>query len=231
VSVRDPLLAIVETLAQRGRPPGTRPVSCFVALGDSFTAGTGCAPGERWADRLAQSLRAVHHGMGYRNLAAHGAASEDVLAQVPRALQLEPDLITAICGANDVLSTVRPDVDAYASSLSAILERLRRGAPGAALLTATTPESWRFLELRRRTRARVVEGIRRVNEATRAVARAHGVECLDVAGHPGLADARNFSPDGLHPSAIGHARAAAEFAGVIHSRFGIASAMTMKEEP
>jgi lysophospholipase L1-like esterase len=229
MSLRDPFVTIAESLAAARRTQGPRELFCYVALGDSFTAGTGCAPGESWADRLAASLRAAHSPLGYYNLAAEGAMSVDVLGQVGPALQLEPDLVTVVCGANDVLTSVRPDVEGYAARLANILERLRAGLPSVAILTATSPEHWRFLELRPRTRARVLGAIRDINEATRSVAREHGVPCLDVANHPGLHEAENFNDDGLHPSPLGHARAAIEFARALHSHFGIESATTRKE--
>ena len=72
--------------------------------------------------------------------------------------------------------------------------------------------AWDFLELGPRTRARLERGIARFNAATRAVAADHGVPCLDVADHPGLAEPENFVADGLHPSALGHRQAAAGFA-------------------
>jgi lysophospholipase L1-like esterase len=224
---KDPLVAIAESLAAAGR---ARQPSCYVALGDSFTAGKGCAPAERWADRLASSLRAVHSPLSYRNLAVDGATSDGVLEQVGPALQLEPDLVTVICGANDVLRSVRPDVDGYAATLATIFDRLRAALPRVAILTATSPEHWRFLELRPRTRARVVNGIGAVNEATRDVAAARGVPCLDVTDHPGLSEPENFSPDGLHPSPAGHAKAAVEVALALHAHFGIQSATTNQEE-
>jgi phosphatidylinositol alpha 1,6-mannosyltransferase len=198
-----------------------RRVSSFVALGDSFTAGKGCAPGESWADRVAASLRDHEPRLTYRNLAADGATSDAVLGQVSEALQLEPDLVTVICGANDVLRSVRPDVDHYARTLERILDRLRGALPGGAILTATSPESWRFMELGPRTRARVTDGLGRVNGATRAIAAGRGIPCLDVVDHPGLADRANFSADGLHPSPSGHERAAWELARVLHDEFGI----------
>jgi lysophospholipase L1-like esterase len=208
---------------------GTRPVSCYVALGDSFTAGTGCRPGERWPDRLAAGLRVRNPGLTYRNLAQEGASSEAVLDQVGPALQLEPDLVTVICGANDVLLTVRPDIDGYRRRLAQILDRLRSALPGVAILTATSPQGWRFLELGPRTRARVEGGLSRVNEATREIAVGRGIPCLDVVDHPGLEDAANFAADGLHPSPAGHARAAREFAAALRANYGIETA-TPEEE-
>ncbi|MGH2962106.1 MAG: SGNH/GDSL hydrolase family protein [Solirubrobacterales bacterium] len=214
MSVEDPFALMARHLPKRS-------VSSYAALGDSFTAGTGCAPGEAWPDRLASALRARNPSFEYRNLASEGATSDAVLGQVGAALQLEPDLVTVVCGANDVLRRVRPDVDGYAETLAEILGRLRAALPAAAILTATSPEGWRFMELGPRTRARVVAGIRRANEATRMVAADRGVPCLDVVDHPGLADRTNFSPDGLHPSSVGHERAAREFADVLRVEFGI----------
>lgn len=216
----DPFALMARHLGKRGDDE-QRTVSCFVALGDSFTAGTGCDPGESWADRLATSLRARDPRLTYRNLAEDGATSEEVLAQVGPALQLEPDLVTVICGANDVLRTVRPDVRFYARTLERIFDRLRAGLPGVAILTATSPEAWRFMELGPRTRARVTDGIRRVNEATRKISARLGIPCFDVVGHPGLEDATNFSADGLHPSPAGHERAASEVTRVLRDDLGI----------
>jgi lysophospholipase L1-like esterase len=197
-------------------------VAAYVALGDSFTAGRESIAAERWADRLAAGLRAVNPDLVYRNLAVDGASSAGVLEQLPQALALEPDLVTVICGANDVLLTSRPDVEGYERRFSEILERLRSGmGPEAAILTATAPESWHFMELRPRTRARLVKALFDLNAATLAVAARHDVLCLDVADHPGLADRANFSADGLHPSALGHERAAEEISLALSAHFGI----------
>jgi lysophospholipase L1-like esterase len=200
-----------------------RAVGTYVALGDSFTAGRESAPGERWADRLAGGLRAVNPDFTYTNLAVDGADSAAVLEQVPVAIELEPDLVTVICGANDVLLTSRPDVAGYERRFAEILERLREAAPEAAILTATAPEGWHFMELRPRTKARLTRALTDLNAATRAVAARHDVPCLIVAGHPGLTERDNFSADGLHPSARGHERAAREIALSLQANFGIPS--------
>jgi lysophospholipase L1-like esterase len=203
-------------------PARGRVVSTYVALGDSFTAGRESADGERWADRLAAALRAVNPGLVYRNLAADGASSADVLEQVPEARARPPHPGTGICGAPDVLLTSRPDVAGYERRFAEILERLRAAiGPEAAILTATAPESWHFMELRPRTKARLVKALSDLNAATRSVAAGHRVPCLNVAGHPGLTDRANFSADGLHPSAAGHERATREIALSLRAHFGI----------
>ncbi len=207
-------------MSERAIPRG-RVVSTYVALGDSFTAGRESADGERWADRLAGRLRAVNTDLTYRNLAVDGASSADVLGQIPPALALKPDLVTVICGANDVLLTSRPDIEGYERRFSEILERLIDAVPEAAILTATAPESWHFMELRPRTKARLVKALSDLNAVTRTVAARHRVPCLNVAGHPGLTDRANFSADGLHPSAQGHERAVQEIALSLGAHFGI----------
>lgn len=212
----DPFAEIARALAPDSTDPEPPPViRSYAALGDSFTAGTGSAPGECWADRLAAELAERRPGLVYRNLGVEGATSSQVLDQLGPALQLEPDLVTVVCGANDVLFSVRPDAHAYARRLSGIFRRLRAALPAVRLATATAPERWDFLDLGPRTRQRLERGIVRFNAATRAVADAHEIPYLEVAGHPGLGDAENFVADGLHPSAAGHQQAAVAFARLL----------------
>lgn len=183
-------------------------MTTYVAMGDSFTAGLEPEKG-RWPDELARALGPDTH---YENLATVGATSEHVeREQLPRAIELEPDVVTLVCGANDVLESTRPDPETYAARLSRMFGRLRRAAPHAEILTATYPDLSRFLDLRPRSRARVVKGMRRFNEASRAVARRHGIVLLEGSDHPAARHRATFAEDGIHPSPEGHRRAAAEF--------------------
>lgn len=199
-----------------------RIISSYVALGDSFTAGRDSIDAERWADLLAAGMRRVNPDLRYANLAVDGATSAEVLdLQVGPGLALEPDFVTVICGANDVLLATRPDVSGYAERIDAILSRLREGAPEAALVTATAPESWHFMEMRPRTERRLIEATTELNEITRVAAERYGVLCLPVAGNEALRDPDTFSADGLHPSSAGHRFAAEQAAIVLRRRFGI----------
>ena len=199
-----------------------RVVRAYAALGDSFTAGRDSIDAERWPDLLAAGMRRVNPDLRYENLAVDGATSAEVLdRQVEPALALEPDLLTVICGANDVLLATRPDVSGYAERIDKILSRLREGAPEAALVTATAPETWHFMDLRPRTERRLIEATTELNELTRVAAKRYDVLCLPVAGHELLKDPDTFSADGLHPSSAGHRYAAEQAAIVLHQRFGI----------
>ena len=213
----DPYAVIARVLRESPATEARLSYACYVALGDSFSAGTGCEPGKAWPDLLARTLRRRSPDLVYSNLGQEGARSDDVVEQSSVAVQLEPDLITVVCGANDALLSVRPDPDAYARNLTRIFRRLRGAVPSASIVTATSPERWNFLELGPRTQRRVTEGIAGINEATRRVAADHEIPCLDVASHPGLFDAENFGEDGLHPSAAGHAHAAACFIQLIET--------------
>ena len=180
-------------------------VRCYAALGDSFTAGTNS--GIRWPDAVAESLAVAR----YENLAWDGATSEDVeREQLEPALALEPELVSLVCGANDVLYSVRPSPQEYAERLARMFARIRGAAPDAAVVTATYPDIGRFLELRERSRARVRRGIADFNEVCRSVARRHDVLCLDWADHPDTTRPDYRGEDGFHPSEEGHRRAAAE---------------------
>ena len=199
-----------------------RAVRAYAALGDSFTAGSDSIDGDRWADLLAAGMRRSNPELRYENLAVDGATSAEVLErQVGPGLALEPDLVTIICGANDVLLSTRPDVATYAKNFEEILRQLREGAPEAMLVTATAPEGWQFMELRPRTEARLIEATKELNDVTRTAAKRYDVECLPVAGHPALRDPATFSADGLHPSSTGHQTVARESAIYLSARLGI----------
>lgn len=224
MTVVDPLARIARVISdQRDFEARGRELSLYVAIGDSFTAGTGCEAGAAWPSQLARALRRRHPSLELRNLAFDGATSTDVLErQLPEALELEPDLVTVVCGGNDILRSTRPDVDGYEDRLGSILERLHDGNRSVRIATATAPEGWDFLALGPRTRARVEAGLAALNQATRRLARRFAVPCLEVAGHPELANPANYASDGLHPSANGHRRTARAFAELIREHHGIA---------
>jgi len=205
-------------LFSRGR---RRQVSTYVAMGDSFTAGNGCPPAERWPDLLVSDLRSDRPDLQYFNLARDGAGSADVLEQVPEALRLQPDLVTLVCGANDVILALRPDVQVAGSRLELIIDRLRQGSPGVAIVTATYPEQWVLEGFGPRTRAKINTGMSSLNQTIREVSASRMVPCLDVVDHPGIGDPLNYEPDGIHPSAEGHRHAASEFGQALDRYFSI----------
>jgi phosphatidylinositol alpha 1,6-mannosyltransferase len=192
-------------------------VDCYVAIGDSYTAGA--EPGApRWADDLARALP----GCRYLNLAVTGATSGDVLAhQLEPAIEAAPDLVTVVCGANDVIHTTRPDIAAFGANFTRLLGQLRSRLPEVHLVTATYPDFSRFLPMRPRTRSRVARGLAAINETIRVQARVHDAACLDFDAHPERGERANFAADGFHPSAAGQRKTARAFALGLRDHFGI----------
>jgi lysophospholipase L1-like esterase len=176
----------------------------YVAIGDSFTAG---APGQegRWPDELAAALRPA----AYHNLGVAGATTAEVAdGQLAGCVELDPDLVTVVCGVNDVLLSVRPDIDAHAAGLERIFSTIREQLPGAVVVTVTTPPIAEHIGLRPRSRRRVESGVSRLNEVTRTLAERYGVLCLEWGDHPLARERQNFAADGFHPSLTGIRRAA-----------------------
>lgn len=176
----------------------------YVAIGDSFTAGV---PGldARWPDELAAALAPAE----YYNLGVAGATTAEVAdAQLGPCVALEPDLVTVVCGVNDVLLNVRPDIAAHARALERIFSTIRERLPDATIVTVTTPPIAEHIGLRPRSRRRVEQGIRQLNEISRTLARRYGVLCLEWGSHPMARRRENFAADGFHPSLTGVQRAA-----------------------
>ncbi|GIK77490.1 MAG: hypothetical protein BroJett022_11800 [Actinomycetes bacterium] len=179
----------------------------WVALGDSFTAGI--VDGETTWPMLARERAATIAPTALLNVAAAGATIADIERdQLPLAIGTGPDIVTLICGGNDVIGTVRPRPERIAADLDRIFGALASSLPRARLLTATYPPI-RTGSRWPRTQARIDAGFTALNRHIRAAAAAHGFGCVELAGHPGSADASNYAADGVHPSAAGHRAAAA----------------------
>ena len=192
----------------------------YVAVGDSFTAGYPGLEG-RWPDELAAAVGPVE----YHNLGVAGATTAEVAdGQLERCLELKPDLVTVVCGVNDVLLSVRPDIAAHAAALERIFSTLRERLPAAVIVTVTTPPIAEHIGLRPRSRYRVEKGVRMLNEVTRTLAERYAVLCLEWGEHPLARRRENFAPDGFHPSLTGIRRAARACAQALaaHGRVPIA---------
>lgn len=177
----------------------------YVAIGDSFTEGLNDpapAAGYRgWADRLAEHLSAAGPELCYANLAVRGRLLRQIVdEQVPRAVELRPDLITFAGGGNDLL---RPssDPDALAVTFDGAVQRLR--ATGADVLIFTGFDT-RDVPVLRRIRGRAAM----FNLHLRAIADRRGCHLVDLWSMRALRHPRAWAPDRLHMSPEGHRRVA-----------------------
>lgn len=203
------------------RHPASESTVFWYALGDSLTAPRpGGADG--WADLVEESARAAGVEAELTNRAQVGVTATEVLIeQLPGAIAVEPQLVTLICGGNDVILSPRPDLDEFADSYAQILRSLDRFLPDATVITATYPLIDESLPLRERTRRRIREGLVELNSRIREIAPRFGAELIELAEHPGRFQASNFEPDGVHPSDVGHVLAAEAMLPAIATALGL----------
>jgi lysophospholipase L1-like esterase len=195
----------------------TENTSSFVALGDSFTEGLndraagGQGAGYRgWADRFAGLLAADQPGLRYANLAIRGKLLGEVAdEQVPRAIELRPDLVSIAAGGNDIL---RPgsDPDVLAQAFDTAVAGLRAAGCEVLLFTGFDPSAFPVIRMLRGKTAAYNMHLRTIAEARECV-------LVDLWSMRVLCDRRMWSADRLHLNAEGHRRVAlfvAETAGV-----------------
>lgn len=171
----------------------------YVALGDSFTEGlSDPAPDgalRGWADRLALLL-AARGGLRYANLAVRSKRVEDVCgAQLRRARELRPDLVSVLVGANDLVRW-RADVSALAARVERAVAALRSDGADVVLVTPFLPRRLASRMYARRFAA--------FASALSAIAERTGAVLIDADLHPDLGERPNWGEDLVHLSSRGH---------------------------
>jgi lysophospholipase L1-like esterase len=188
-------------------------LSTYVAIGDSFTEGLhdpvkdgaeGAGGAESayrgWADRVAEVLAQRQPGFRYANLAIRGKLLGQVVAeQLPRALELAPDLVSLAAGGNDILRG--DDVDVLAATFEPAVAKLQAAGCRVVIFTGFDPRMFPVIRL---LRGRIAA----YNMHLRGIADAYGCDLVDLWSMRTLADARAWSPDRLHLTADGHRRVA-----------------------
>ncbi|MGH3163793.1 MAG: SGNH/GDSL hydrolase family protein, partial [Streptosporangiaceae bacterium] len=194
-------------------PPG---IDTFVAIGDSFTEGLNDpAPGggfRGWADLVAGALAARPPGtpmFRYANLAVRGKLLAQVVAeQLPRAVELAPDLVSLAAGGNDILRG--DDVDELAATFEPAVAKLLAAGCRVLIFTGFDPRTFPVIRL---LRGRIAA----YNMHLRGIADEHGCDLVDLWSMRALKDTRAWSPDRLHLTTEGHrevARRACEVLGI-----------------
>jgi lysophospholipase L1-like esterase len=205
-STSDPVSAPVSN------PVRNRSFASFVALGDSFTEGLN-DPGtdghfRGWADRVAERLAALDPGFRYANLAVRGKLIDQVVEhQVPRAIELRPELVSFCAGGNDLL---RPgsDPDRMAKKLAGAVRDLRATGAEVLLFTGVDPRDTPIMRRARGTFAIFYMHVRSISEL-------YGCHLVDQWSMQGLRDWRAWSDDRLHMNEEGHRIVAAKICQVL----------------
>ncbi|WP_349310384.1 GDSL-type esterase/lipase family protein [Microbacterium sp. MM2322] len=200
---------------------GPRTWSRYVALGDSITEGlcdTSRMPAgafRGWADRLAHLLALSgdrRRPFRYANLAVRSQRVAHLIdQQVPRCLEMRPDLVSVLIGANDLVQ-VRCDPVALAAQVEDAVTRLREAGCDVLLGTVFLPDRAAAGVLSRRFAI--------YNARLRQVAARTGAVLLDLGAHTELTRVELWSDDRVHLRSRGHrfvAYRAAEALGVPHA--------------
>jgi lysophospholipase L1-like esterase len=179
-------------------------IDTFVAIGDSFTEGLndpGAGGGFRgWADRVAVALAAQRPGFRYANLAIRGKLLGQIVAdQVPRAVELAPDLVSLAAGGNDILRGT--DVDALAALFEPAVAKLQAAGCRVLIFTGFDPRMFPVIRL---LRGRIAA----YNMHLRGIADDYGCDLVDLWSMRALKDPRAWGPDRLHLTTEGHRRVA-----------------------
>lgn len=189
----------------------------LVALGDSTTVGIGDSVPDGWRgwSRLLADQLAVTHRLAYTNLAVSGATAASVRAtQLPKAVDLRPQLASVVVGVNDTMRStwdpvrVRDDILACIGGLA---------DAGAVVMTLRFHDHGSVLGLPEVLRRPLWRRIEVVNDAYDAAHAAYGGIRLDLTGEPAVYERRFWSLDRLHPSELGHRRLAAAFARALQA--------------
>jgi len=185
----------------------------FLALGDSFTIGTGTTPDRSFPAELARIWTDRGREVVLSNPAVNGYTTEDLIRdELPLIASFRPTLITLLIGANDIVQGSSDD--RYRRHLRSIHERVRADAPDARVIALPQPD-WSlspagagFGDL-----AAIARTIERFNEIAREEATRTGAVWTDL--FPLMRDQgrkRMFAGDGLHPSAEAYAEWARDLA-------------------
>ena len=165
----------------------------FLALGDSYTIGTGASSQERaWP-----SIIAAHLGAELTNPAVNGYTTLDLIRdELPLLERVNPDLVSVLIGVNDLVQGRPPDQ--YRKSLRQIYDAIA----GRKVFTVSIP-TWSYVpaaaDFGGADKVDRLTGI--FNEVAREEAEARGYRWIDIgpASISGIGTRAWIASDRLHP--------------------------------
>ncbi len=175
----------------------------YLALGDSFTAGTGSGPEAAFPVRLVERLRARGIPVTLENLGVNGYTTDDLIArELPRVAGFAPTLVTLAIGANNLVHG--SPLGRYRAQVHRILAALlAAGVPADHVLVLPQPDWSRSPVAAHFGEPRAIAAqIEACNDVLKAEATAAGARWVDL--FPRMrrqAEAGMIADDGLHPAA------------------------------
>jgi lysophospholipase L1-like esterase len=187
----------------------------YLALGDSFTIGTGTTPDRSFPAVLVNRWWDAGIECDLRNPAVNGYTTDDLIRyELPLVEAYAPHVITVLIGANDIVAALRSDgrvapraEERYRGQLRRIHERVHSGARSARRFALPQPD-WSLSAAGATFGDPVVvaRAIERFNEIAREEVERAGGTYVDI--FPLMREQMRkgmTAPDGLHPSAEAYA--------------------------
>jgi acyl-CoA thioesterase I len=190
----------------------------FLALGDSFTIGTGTTPDRSFPAVLARLWRESGRGVVLSNPAVNGYTTDDLISEeLPLVSSFRPTLVTVLIGANDIVRG--SGADGYRTRLARIHRAVRSDAPESRVIGLPQPD-WSLSPAASgfgdpAVIARIIERFNKVAQEEAELAGATWIDLFPLMREQGRK--HMFAPDGLHPSA----EAYAEWARALASRASV----------
>jgi lysophospholipase L1-like esterase len=189
----------------------------YLALGDSFTIGTGIAPESAFPALLARRWTARGIRCDLVNPSVNGFTTDDLIrAELPLLARLRPTLLTLLIGANDIVGG--SSEERYRAQLRRIHDAVRAAAVDAAAVYALPQPDWSLSPAGAAfgDPGDIARTIERFNLIAHEEAERRGSRYIDL--FPLMrrqAQAAMLAADGLHPSAEAHAQWAEELDRVL----------------
>ncbi|OTZ53103.1 lipase [Bacillus thuringiensis] len=179
----------------------------FLAIGDSFTEGIGDEVEgialKSWVDHFVQLCE---NDIEYANFAKLGLVTKEIRSQqLEKALTFNPDLVSLIAGANDVLKG-RWNHDAYKNDMEFMIDSLSKA--GADIIIANLPDFTVRLPFASEKKQVIKEQLLEANEVIHSLSREYKLHHVDFWNHHLVNDNMLWSKDLIHPNSKGYVKVA-----------------------
>ena len=195
----------------------------YIALGDSYTIGTGVGHRDRWPDQLVAALGPNEPTIDLvANLGVNGYTTGDLIRhELPALDRLRPEVVTLLIGVNDVVRGIA--TTAYVANLRTILDELVGRVGAERIVTVAVPDyTVAPAGADYGDPAQRHDGIVAANTEMAREAADRGVAFVDIFDVSLLArdDRTLVAADGLHPSGRQYGLWVDRIAPVVEGRIG-----------
>lgn len=185
----------------------------LVAIGDSFTVGIGDevegAELKSWVEYLSELYEPK---LEYTNLARRGLITKQIRTrQLDKAIKLQPDVVSIISGANDILKGYWSRKE-YEKDMEYMIEALSKSE--TAIIIANLPDFTVRLPMPVEQKEVVKKQLIEANEVIQALSDKFKLIHFDFWNHPISNDPAFWSKDLIHPNSKGYR----EIANMIYDR-------------